>query len=91
MSFEWDEEKRLQNFHKHGIDFVDAKEIWSQYHVEMPSSRIVQGEVRRLAIGELSGRIVTVVFTWRGEVRRLISARNARRKEKKAYYQDGAR
>lgn len=90
MSFEWDEDKRLQNFHKHGIDFVDAKEIWSKYHVEIPSGQIAQGEVRRLAIGELRGRIVTVVFTWRGEVRRLISARNARQKEKKAYYQDGA-
>ena len=28
MLFEWSEQKRLENLDKHGIDFLDAKEIW---------------------------------------------------------------
>ncbi|MBT8441974.1 MAG: BrnT family toxin [Gammaproteobacteria bacterium] len=83
--FEWDEEKRTRNLQKHGIDFVDAKEVWTRYHFELPSRQSTHGEDRRLAIGELDGRIVTVVFTLRGDTRRLISARYARRKEKEAY------
>ena len=85
MPFEWDEDKRQRNLRKHGIDFVDVKEVWSRYHVELPSNQTVDGERRWLAVGELSGRIITVVFTWRREARRLISARNARQEEKKSY------
>jgi uncharacterized DUF497 family protein len=33
----------------------------------------------------LEGRIIAVVFTWRGEARRLISARRARRHERQDY------
>lgn len=83
--FEWDEEKRKRNLQKHGIDFVDAKEIWTRYHFELPSGQSTHGEHRRLAIGKLDGRMVTVVFTLRGDTRRLISARYARQKEKEAY------
>lgn len=88
MPFEWDEAKRQRNIRKHSIDFVDAKEIWSRYHVEIPSNQTIHAERRWLAVGELNGRVVTVVFTRRDGTRRLISARNARRKEKENY-QDG--
>jgi len=85
MSFEWDEYKRRNNLRKHRIDFAVVKEIWSRYHIEMPSGRTDIDEERYLAVGTSKGRIVTVVFTWRGENRRLISARKARPYEEENY------
>ncbi len=84
MLFEWSEEKCLENLRKHGIDFNDAKEIWQGEVLEVPSDQ-EHGEPRHLTYGVLEGRIIAVVFTWRGEVRRLISARRARRYERQDY------
>ena len=83
--FEWDENKRLLNLGKHGIDFVAAKEIWEGPVLEAPSNQNHHGEERLLAIGRVNDRCITVVYTWRGENRRLISARKARTHEQEAY------
>ena len=85
MWFEWDESKRLTNLDKHGIDFLRAKEIWSDDVLEVPSPRDDHGERRHLAYGRLDGRVVAVVFTWRGKSRRIISARRARSYEREIY------
>jgi uncharacterized protein len=85
MLFEWSEQKRLMNLCKHGIDFLDAKEIWQGEVLEVPSGQQDYEEQRHLAYGVLDGRIIAVVFTWRGEVRRLISARRARSNERRDY------
>jgi uncharacterized DUF497 family protein len=85
MLFEWYERKRLENLSKHGIDFVDAKEIWQGEVLEVPSEQQEHGEQRHIAYGVLEDRIIAVVFTWRGESRRLISARRARRHEREDY------
>jgi len=85
MLFEWYERKRLENLSKHGIDFLDAKEIWQSEVLEVPSGQQEHGEQRHIAYGVLEGRIIAVVFTWRGEARRLISARRARRHERQDY------
>ena len=67
------------------IDFVRAKEIWLDDVLEVRSSQDRHGEQRYLAYGLIAGRIITVVFTWRGDNIRLISARRARHHERKAY------
>jgi uncharacterized DUF497 family protein len=85
MLFEWSEQKRLENLDKHGIDFLDAKEIWQGEVLEVPSAQQEHSEQRHIAYGVLEGRIIAVVFTWRGEARRLISARRARRYERQDY------
>ena len=85
MLFEWYERKRLENFSKHGIDFVDAKEIWQGEVLEVPSEQQEHGEQRHIAYGVLEGRIIAAVSTWRGAARRLISARRARRHERQDY------
>lgn len=85
MEFEWDEAKRLANVAKHGIDFVDAKQIWLGDVFEIRSSQDHHAEPRHLAYGLMSDRLITVVFTWRGDNIRLISARRARHHERKAY------
>jgi uncharacterized DUF497 family protein len=83
--FEWDDEKRRRNIEKHGIDFIDAREIWQGPVLEAPSSQSHHGEDRTLAIGLYEGRCITIVYTWRGGNRRLISARKARKHEQADY------
>ena len=88
MEFEWDEGKRQSNLKKHGVDFIDACRIFYGCIVEYDDTRYNYGEQRFITIGEPNGRILTVVYTWRGEVRRLISARSATKNELRAYYSD---
>lgn len=90
MNFQWDEAKRLVNLAKHGIDFEDVIRIWEHWVLETPS-RQEHSEPRFLAVGDLDGRIITVVFTWRGDRRRLISARRARPHEREDYHQEVTR
>jgi uncharacterized protein len=85
MEFEWDEEKRRANVERHGIDFVRAKEIWQDVVLEIPSAQTHHGEERYLALGRSEGHFIAVVFTWRGNRRRIISARAARRNERENY------
>ena len=85
MLFEWDERKRRRNLAKHGIDFVALNQMFEADLVEEVDARRDYGEVRIKAIGEANGVIVSVVYTWRGERRRLISARKARADERKEY------
>lgn len=74
---EWDEQKAASNRRKHGIDFEDAIEVFYGTSLLRRSDR--NTEERWLAIGETEGSVVAVVFTWRGDTLRIISARRARR------------
>ena len=87
MKFEWDEEKRAANLAKHGLDFIDARLIWRGPVLDPASLRVVEGEIRPSALGMIGEDeiIVAVVYTARGDTLRIISARRARRNERKAY------
>jgi len=56
--------------------------------VELLQRQREYGEERIGALGRLEEEILFVVYTWRGERRRIISARRARRDERKRYYQN---
>jgi uncharacterized protein len=83
--FEWDEAKRQTNFQKHGIDFPDAAKALKWPHIEVETQR--NGEIRTLAICPEQQRMIAVVYTMRGEVCRIISARTASKHEQRAYRQ----
>jgi uncharacterized DUF497 family protein len=85
MSFEWDERKRAFNLAKHRIDFVDMLGMFQGPLLEKQDKRIDYGEVRLAALGRLGDDIYYVLYTWRGENRRLISARKAGYRERKIY------
>ena len=85
MPFEWDPAKRRANLAKHGIDFADAAKIFDGPTIEQVDDRMDYGEERILALGETNGRIIAVIHTWRGEARRIISARKATRHEAAQY------
>jgi hypothetical protein len=87
MLFEWDEAKRRSNIEKHGIDFQRAQLVFdSRPRLDIESPRL--GEDRLLSIAILNGRLVAVIWVWRGDdVHRIISVRRARGAEERQYRQ----
>lgn len=85
MEFGWDEGKHKRNVRSRGIGFDVAARIFEGRTVEWLDDRFDYGERRIRAIGEADGGLLTVVYTLRGEVRRIISARRANRKERKRW------
>lgn len=85
MVIEWDPAKRESNLAKHGIDFVVAIRIFNGPTVERTDPRRVHREERIVATGAVGPTIQTVVYTIRGDRRRIISARRARHNEEAAY------
>jgi uncharacterized DUF497 family protein len=83
--FEWDIAKSAKNLRERGFDFVYAAKVFERPTLEADDKRAGYGERRVRAIGEVDGEVLFVVYTWRGEVRRIISARLANRKERNAY------
>ena len=85
-NFEWDENKRELNLKKHGIDFIDAIEIFNDPdRIEAESS--FEKEKRRLTIGLVNDIVLLLVYTQRGKKRRIISVRKASKSERKFYYE----
>jgi uncharacterized DUF497 family protein len=83
--FEWDEAKSAANRANHGLDFAAACLVFTGPVLERKDARRDYGEDRFQAIGLVEGRVVLVVYTWRGERRRIISARKARQDERAAF------
>ena len=85
MEFEWDEQKNERNRAKHGVSFEEATRIFGHPVVAEEDTRRDYGERRFIAYGETEGHILTVVFTWREERLRIISARRANHHERGTY------
>lgn len=84
--FEWDDAKAEQNYAKHGVDFIDAAQIFLRERLEAPDERSAYGEVRYRAIGEHEGMVYVVIYTWRDSSIRIISAWKAGRHDRKRYH-----
>ena len=85
--YEWDDAKNQTNLAKHGIDFDDAKMVFETPITEEDDLRRDYGELRTIAYGLLGDEVIAVVYTWRNNTRRIISARRARRDERRRYRQ----
>jgi uncharacterized protein len=85
MRFEWNDSKRWSNVVKHGIDFVDVTRAFDQPMLTVVDQRRDYGEIRRRAIGNVDGRLITIVFTERDGGVRLISAWRTNAKERAQY------
>jgi uncharacterized DUF497 family protein len=83
--FEWDPRKETLNAEKHGFDFTTASEIWNGPVAEKVDERRDYGEIRIIAIGITARYPLVVVYTRRGETRRIISARKANSRERALY------
>lgn len=86
MLFEWDSEKAELNWQKHTVDFEEAAKVFDDPNrIEQFDEEHSVNEDRYITVGMVS-RILFVVYTERGEVTRLISARKANAKERRDYY-----
>jgi uncharacterized DUF497 family protein len=90
--FSWDARKALSNLKKHGVSFEEAATVFGDpeaLHWDDPVHS--QEELRSKRLGaSVTGRILIVVYTPRKvndgkEIIRIISARQATRRERKAY------
>ena len=83
MEIEWDADKAVANFKKHGVRFEEAATALLDPQALAQEDVDSEGEARWLLIGmSASARLLMVVYTLRNETRiRLISARKATRKE----------
>jgi len=87
VQFEWDPRKAAKNLAQHGVDFAEAQTIFGDpLETTIPDPDHSLGERRFLSIGRSeAGRLVVVAYTERGDRVRLISARVATARERRAY------
>ena len=90
--FTWDANKAILNFEKHGVPFEEAATVFGDPDgLDWEDVGHAQREARRKRLGRSgNGRVLLVVYTIRRsrhgkEAIRVISARQASRKERKAY------
>ena len=90
LRFEWDQRKAKQNLKKHGVSFEEAATVFGDplsMTIADPLHSTV--EQRWVTMGlTYRERLVVVVHTNRGSTIRLISARKATRREKRAYEEE---
>ena len=82
---EYDPKKSAQNERKHGVSFDEAATALLDPHA-LAQEDDAEGEARWALVGlSAAGRLLTVVYTLRGDNVRLISARKATAKEERTY------
>ena len=87
MAFEWEPNKAAINFQDHRFRFAEAVGVFSDdYAITITDDESDPFEQRFVALGlGVKGRLLVVVYTYRGENIRLISARNAEAHEQEEY------
>jgi uncharacterized DUF497 family protein len=91
--FSWDARKALSNLKKHGVSFEEAATVFSDPEAldwDDPEHSELEWRSKRVG-ASITGRILIVAYTLRRlkngkETIRIISARQATRKERRAYY-----
>lgn len=82
--FEFDDNKSQNNKSKHGIDFVEAQELWEDpERLEIPAR--TEDEPRFFVIGQIEGKCWSAVITYRDQRIRIISVRRSRKQEIELY------
>ena len=88
MEYESDSAKALINQRKHGVAFDEAATCLLDPMALVREDDDAIGEHRYVLVGmSESGRTLTVCYTMRGEMPRIISARKSTRKEQQSYAQ----
>ena len=86
MNVTWDPNKAEINFKKHKIRFSDAEMVLFDPLAMTLKEHAVSTEQRFVTLGsDAVGRIIAVVYSYRADTIRLISARKATPTERKKY------
>ena len=86
MDFTWSERKRSLNIKQHGIDFVDALAVFAGLTFTYEDDRFSYKEQRFVTLGLLAGVPVSIVHTETAHEIRIISFRQATRREAQILY-----
>ena len=86
MRFTWDDAKRTSNLKAHGLDFVDAAEVFSGPTFTFEDSRFSYTEERLVTLGLLRGYVVSIVHTETLRTIRIISFRKATKNEQTIFF-----
>jgi hypothetical protein len=81
VKIDFDPAKRELALRHRGLDFALAAEVFEGRQATAPDDRRDYGEPRFITVGSMAGRVVVVVWTPRGDARRVISMRYAHAKE----------
>ncbi len=85
MGYEWDEKKAASNLRKHGVDFADAVFVLED-EFALTQADDYPHEERIISLSaDALGRILMVVYNYRGENIRIFSARDASPRERRQY------
>lgn len=87
MRFEYDPVKDRANNSKHGVSFALATELDWEAALVWVDDRFEYPELRMIALAPKTQILYYVAFVDRGTVRRIISLRQATRREVKHYVQ----
>lgn len=90
MKFEYDENKSLMNKEKHGIDFVDAQNLWQNENALIVPANIIGEEERYALISIFKDKCYTAIFTLRDDMYRIISVRRCRKNEERSYEENNS-
>ena len=85
MLIEFDVDKRNKTLQERGFDFNRADEVFVDRHFTAEDLREEYNEIRYITVGKLDDRMVVLVWTPRGESRRIISMRKANEREQARY------
>jgi uncharacterized DUF497 family protein len=85
MRYEWDEDKRVANYIKHNVDFLDAERFEWASAIETIDDRADYNEKRWIALGFIDNRLHVLIYAMREDNIRLISLRKANSRERKYY------
>jgi uncharacterized protein len=86
--FEWDDDKAAANLAKHEVSFEQARLVFDDpYPLDIEDH--TPGEHRLNIVGASGGLLLFVVYAYRSDRIRIISARKATRHERKTYHEGG--
>ncbi len=86
MQIIWDPDKAEINFKKHRVRFSDAELVLYDPFAMTLEEQVREGEQRFVTVGtDAVGRIVVVVYSYRADAIRLISAKKATPSQRKQY------
>jgi uncharacterized DUF497 family protein len=89
MQFDWDKNKAERNLSKHEVSIEEAKTVFDDpLYVDFYDLDHSEDEDRYLLVGQSNrGRLLIVSYTERGNLIRLISAREVTKTERETYEQ----
>ena len=81
MDIEYDPAKRDKTWLERGLDFAQAGQVFEGRYLITQGLRMPYSEPRFITVGVMGGRMVVLVWTQRGNARRIISMRKANDRE----------